>query len=70
MDQLFDGLFLIDVYKDLTRNIASLITSENIFADLSDSPEDWETDIQVEFEDALWDNAIAHPFDHLMKSRF
>lgn len=45
MDQLFDGLFLIDVYKDLTRNIASLITSENIFADLSDSPEDWETDI-------------------------
>ncbi len=38
MDQLFDGLSLIDVHKDLTRNIASLITSENLFDDQSESP--------------------------------
>ncbi len=50
MDQLFDGITLLDIHKDLARNIASLIISENLFDDLSDSPKDWETAIQVELD--------------------
>lgn len=61
MDQLFDGLALIDIHKDLTRNIASLITSENLFDDLSDLPQDWDTAIQVELDGKPKDFDSASP---------
>lgn len=48
MDNLFDGLTLIDAHHDLARNIISLIESENLFDDLSDSPKDWDTAQMVE----------------------
>ena len=50
MDGLFENLSLIDVHKDLVRNIPSRISSTNLFDDLSDSPEDWATAIRVEQE--------------------
>ena len=50
MDRLFNNLSLVDIHKDLARNIASLMTSENLFDDLSDSAEDWTTAAQVELE--------------------
>jgi hypothetical protein len=64
MDQLFDDLSLIDVHKDLNRNIASLITSENLFDDLSDSPGDWETAMQVELDGKPKDFHSASPIIH------
>ncbi len=64
MDKLFDGLSLIDVHKDLTRNIASLITSENLFDDLSDSPQDWDTAIQAELDGKPKDFDSASPIIH------
>lgn len=64
MDQLFDDLSLIDVHKDLNRNIASLITSENLFDDLSDSPGDWETAVQVELDGKPKDFDSASPIIH------
>lgn len=50
MDSLFDGLTLVDTHQDLARNIISLIESENLFDDLSDSPKDWETAQMVELD--------------------
>ena len=50
MDRLFQTLSLIDIHKDLVRNIPSLIKNENLFDDLSDSPKDWVTAEQVETE--------------------
>jgi RES domain len=64
MDQLFDGLSLINVHKDLTRNIASLMTAENLFDDLSDSPTDWETAIQVELDGKPKDFNSTSPIIH------
>jgi hypothetical protein len=64
LDQLFDGLTLIDVHKDLARNIASLIISENLFDDLSNSPKDWETAIQVELDGKPKDYNSFSPILH------
>jgi RES domain len=47
VDSLFNDLSLLDVHQDLSRNIASLIDRENLFDDLSDSPEDWESATHV-----------------------
>ncbi len=41
MDGLFSRLQLADIHGDLARNIASLRTAQDLFDDLSDSPEDW-----------------------------
>lgn len=64
MDQLFDGLALIDVHKDLTRNIASLIASEHLYDDLSDLPRDWDTAIQVELDGKPKDFDSVSPIIH------
>lgn len=50
MDGLFNNLTLIDTHQDLARNIISLIGSENLFDDLSNSPKDWETAQMVELD--------------------
>lgn len=50
MDRLFQTLSLIDIHKDLVRNIASPMRDENLFDDLSESPNDWITAEQVETE--------------------
>lgn len=42
MDAFFAGLPLADVHQDLARNIKSIRVSQNLFADLSDDPADWE----------------------------
>jgi hypothetical protein len=64
MDQLFNGLSLIDVHQDLTRNIASLVSSEHLFDDLSDAPQDWETAIQVELDGKPKDFDSLSPIIH------
>jgi hypothetical protein len=50
MDSLFANLTLSDVHQDLARNIISLIKSQNLFDDLSDSPKDWGTAQMVELD--------------------
>lgn len=42
MDHLFEKLSLINIHQDLARNIISLVESENLFDDLSDSSSDWQ----------------------------
>ena len=42
MNSLFDALTLVATHQDLAQPITSLIDSENIFDDLSDSPKNWE----------------------------
>lgn len=71
MDSLFDNLTLVDTHQDLARNIISLMESENLFDDLSDSPIDWEIAQMVEldhkpspFESPV--PAIHRPFEDAM----
>lgn len=42
------GLELVDIDRDLYRNIVSLRHSQNLFDDLSDDPSDWEAAIRLE----------------------
>lgn len=49
-DPLFDQLALADVHGDVSRNIVSLRTSQNLFDDLTDQPEEWALAQQVEDE--------------------
>lgn len=48
MDSIFAGLRLADTHGDLYRNIVSLRATENLFDDLSDKHEDWQTAIELE----------------------
>jgi hypothetical protein len=50
MDKLFSHLALADVHCNIVRNIVSNISSQNLFDDLTDNPEDWELAQQVEEE--------------------
>lgn len=47
MDSL-SGLTLLDINKDLYRNIVSLRESQDLFDDLSADPADWQTAIELE----------------------
>lgn len=47
-DDLFKRFTLADTHKDIYRNIVSLRNSEDLFDDLSDNPEDWQSAITVE----------------------
>lgn len=49
-DTLFDQLALADVHDDVARNIVSLRTSQDLFDDLTDQPEEWALAQQVEDE--------------------
>jgi len=64
MESLFKDLKLLDIHQDLLRNIPSLIRSENLFDDLSDSPEDWNTAIQVELDGKPKDFISPTPIIH------
>lgn len=48
MDQLFSRLTLIDIHRDVIRNIASLRESQNLFDDLTESQSDWALAQQAE----------------------
>jgi len=48
MDEIFAGLRLADTHIDLYRNIVSLRVTENLFDDLSNDHEDWQTAIELE----------------------
>jgi hypothetical protein len=50
MDALFAGLCLADTHDDLYRNIVSLRITENLFDDLSDDDQDWQTAIALELQ--------------------
>lgn len=50
MDALFDGIKTTDFHDDTHRNIVSLRESENLFDDLTDSPEGWRSAIDLETE--------------------
>jgi hypothetical protein len=41
MESLFTGLALADTHRDVVRNIVSLRTSQDLFDDLTDDPEQW-----------------------------
>ncbi len=48
MEGLFDHLTLADVHTDVIRNIVSIRSSQDLFDDLSDSPDEWVLAQQVE----------------------
>ena len=48
MDQLFSRLTLADVHCNVIRNIVSIGASQDLFDDLSSSPEDWALAQKVE----------------------
>lgn len=48
MEALFSQVGLIDIHSDLTRNIVSLRVSENLFDDLTDDTDAWESAQQLE----------------------
>lgn len=48
MDALFSGLTLTDVRRDVIRNIVSIGASQDLFDDLSSSPDEWAVAQQVE----------------------
>lgn len=50
LDTLFSKLSLADTHDDLYRNIVSLRIAENLFDDLSDTPQDWQAAIDLELE--------------------
>ena len=50
MDQLFSHLTLTDVHCDVIRNIVSIRSSQDLFDDLTSSPEEWALAQQVEDE--------------------
>ena len=50
MDAIFAGIRLADVHDDLYRNIVSLRVTENLFDDLSNNHEDWQTAIELELQ--------------------
>lgn len=50
MNQLFSHLALTDVHRDVIRNFVSLRESQDLFDDLTDSPEEWVLAQQVENE--------------------
>jgi hypothetical protein len=41
MDQLFAHLTLTDVHTNVIRNIVSIEVSQDLFDDLSNSPQEW-----------------------------
>lgn len=47
---IFASLKLADTHGDLYRNIVSLRVSEDLFDDLSDRPEDWQSAISLELQ--------------------
>ena len=48
MDGLFDGLTLADVHGDIHRNIVSVRESQDLYDDLTDSPDGWQAAINLE----------------------
>ena len=46
----FESVSLVEVHKNLFRNIVSLRESENLYDDLSDDTDAWESAINVELE--------------------
>ncbi len=50
MDPLFAQLQLVDTHQDIFRNIVSIHSSQDLFDDLSSSPEEWVLAQQVEDE--------------------
>ena len=50
MDQLFSHLTLKDVHCNVIRNIVSIGAPQDLFDDLSSSPEEWALAQQVEDE--------------------
>lgn len=48
MDNLFDGLTIVDFHGDTFRNILTIRKSENVYDDLGESQEDWDTAIHHE----------------------
>lgn len=50
MDQLFSHLTLADVHCNVIRNIVSIRSSQDLFDDLTHSPEEWTLAQQVEDE--------------------
>ena len=46
----FESLSLVEVHKNLFRNIVSLRDGENLYDDLSSDPSDWESAINLELE--------------------
>jgi RES domain len=50
MDQLFANLQLADIHGDVLRNIVSIHSSQDLFDDLTDSPDGWALAQQIEEE--------------------
>ena len=48
MDGLFEGLQVTDFHGDIHRNIVSPRKSQNLYDDLTDSPEGWQAAIDLE----------------------
>lgn len=68
MDQLFGNLTLTDVHADVFRNIVSINESQDLFDDLTESPQDWalaqkvEDDVKPRFYESKTP-IIARPFE-------
>jgi len=50
MEQLFSHLTLADVHRKVYRNIVSIGSSQDLFDDLSDQPDEWALAQQVELQ--------------------
>jgi hypothetical protein len=48
MDSLFEGLTITDYHDDFNRNIVSIRESQDLFDDLTESPEGWKAAIDLE----------------------
>ncbi len=48
MDGLFEGITLSDFHDDIHRNITSLRESQDLYDDLTDSPEGWQAAVDLE----------------------
>jgi len=68
VDALFNGLTVTDFHDDAHRNIVSLRISEDLFDDLSDSPDGWQaaTDLELATKPHTYISAkpiIDRPFE-------
>lgn len=64
MDDFFAGLRLADTHADLYRNIVSLRVTENLYDDLSEDREDWQSAIELELQTQPFAYTSATPVIH------
>ena len=61
MESLFNGLTITEIHKESHRNIVSLRVSQDLYDDLSASPEDWQVAIDLEIATKPHTNRSTQP---------